>query len=103
MDHDELVRRAAGGDFTAFVKLTRRFQNAAFGSALAQLRDCQQAEDVVQEAFVAAWSALPTLAEPVAFPGWLRGIVRHHAFRVLRRRHRPTLPLSTADSVPSRN
>ena len=41
---------------------------------------------MVQEAFVAAWLALPTLAEPAAFPGWLRGIVRHHAFRVLRRK-----------------
>jgi RNA polymerase sigma factor (sigma-70 family) len=64
------------------------------------VRDFQQAEDVVQEAFMAAWSALPTLAEPAAFPGWLRGIVRHQAFRVLRRKHPPTTPLSEADQVP---
>jgi hypothetical protein len=31
---------------------------------------------VVQEAFVAAWAALPSLAEPAAFPGWLRSIMR---------------------------
>src|SRR5258708_36528509 len=72
MDHENLVRRAAAGDVAAFVELTRRFQHFAFGSALALIRDFQQAEDVVQEAFMAAWSALPSLEDPDAFPGWLR-------------------------------
>src|SRR2546430_1416497 len=101
MDQERLVRKAQKGDVDAFVELTRRFQHFAFGSALAQVRDFQQAEDIVQEAFVAAWSALPSLAEPAAFPGWLRGIVRHHAFRVLRRRQLESLPLADADHVPS--
>jgi len=64
--------QAVGGDVQAFVDLTRHFQHFAFGSALAQVRDFQQAEDIVQEAFVAAWTGLPMLAEPAAFPGWLR-------------------------------
>src|SRR5258707_12773570 len=99
MDHERLVRRAAGGDVRAFVDLTRRFQHFAFGSALALVHDFQQAEDVVQEAFLAAWTALPNLADSAAFPGWLRGIVRHHAFRVLRGNHLQTLPLSEAAQV----
>jgi RNA polymerase sigma-70 factor, ECF subfamily len=53
MDHEHLVRLASGGDVEAFVDLTRRFQHFAFGSALALVRDFQQAEDVVQEAFLA--------------------------------------------------
>jgi RNA polymerase sigma factor (sigma-70 family) len=101
MDHAHLVRRAAGGDVKAFVELTRRFQQFAFGSALALVRDFQQAEDIVQEAFVAAWSALPRLDDPAAFPGWLRGIVRHEAFRVLRRRRLQTTPLAEAGDLPS--
>jgi RNA polymerase sigma factor (sigma-70 family) len=99
MGHERLVRLAGGGDVRAFVELTKRFQHFAFGSALALTHDFQQAEDVVQESFLAAWSALPSLADPAAFPGWLRGIVRHHAFRVLRRRHPEALPLSDADQV----
>jgi RNA polymerase sigma factor (sigma-70 family) len=99
MDHDHLVRRATGGDMQAFVELTRRFQHFAFGTALALLRDFQKAEDVVQDAFMAAWSALPSLADPKAFPAWLRGIVRHHAFRVLRRKELQELPLADADQV----
>ena len=76
MDLEQLVRRAAQGDVKAFVALTQRFQHFAFGSALALVGDFHQAEDVVQEAFVAAWAALPSLAEPAAFPGWLRSIMR---------------------------
>ena len=101
MDHEHLVRRASGGDVEAFVDLTRRFQHFAFGSALALVRDFQRAEDVVQEAFVAAWAGLPGLADPAAFPGWLRGIVRHQAFRMLRRRQLRTAPLAEAAELPS--
>ena len=61
----------------AFAEVTRRFQQMAFGYALALLRDLHQAEDVVQEAFVAAWFGLRTLADPAAVPGWFRTIVRH--------------------------
>src|SRR5215467_3090899 len=101
MDLEALVNRARGGDVKAFVELTRRFQHAAYGSALTLVRDFQTAEDVVQEAFLAAWSGLPRLADPAAFPAWLRGIVRHQAFRVLRRRQPDGAPLADAETVPS--
>jgi RNA polymerase sigma factor (sigma-70 family) len=101
MNHEDLVRLAAGGDIKAFVVLMRRFQQTAFGSALAIVHDFGRAEDVVQEAFFAAWAGLPTLADPAAFPGWLRGIVRHRAFRVLRRKQVSANPLTEAESIPS--
>jgi RNA polymerase sigma factor (sigma-70 family) len=101
MDLDTRVREAAGGDLDAFADVTRRFQHMAFGYALSFVRDFQQAEDVVQEAFVAAWYALPTLAEPAAFAGWLRAIVRHQAHRVLRRRPIEAVPLAAAEHLPA--
>jgi RNA polymerase sigma factor (sigma-70 family) len=100
MDYEQQVRRAGGGDVKAFVDLTRQFQHMAFGAALAVVNDFHQAEDVVQEAFMATWSALPGLADPAAFPGWLRGIVRHQAFRVLRKRTLRTVPLVEAEDLP---
>jgi RNA polymerase sigma factor (sigma-70 family) len=100
MDYEQQVRRASGGDVKAFVHLTRQFQHMVFGAALALVNDFHQAEDVVQEAFVAAWSALPSLADPAAFPGWLRGIVRRQAFRVLRKRTLRTVPLVEAEDLP---
>ena len=99
MDLERTVRAAAGGDLDAFAEIISRFQHMAFGYALSFVRDLGQAEDVVQEAFVAAWYALPSLTDPAAFAGWLRGIVRHRAHRVLRRKHLEALPLSSADTV----
>jgi RNA polymerase sigma-70 factor (ECF subfamily) len=101
MDREQLVQRAVEGDLNAFVALTRRFQHLAFGTALALLGDFHQAEDAIQEAFLSAWSALPALSDPEAFAGWLRGIVRHHAFRTLRRRHLDLVPLEAAEDVAS--
>src|SRR5215472_10479214 len=101
MDLEQLVQHAVKGDLNAFVALTRRFQHLAFGAALALLGDFHQAEDAVQEAFLSVWSALPALSDPAAFPGWLRGIVRHHAFRTLRRRHLDLVSLEAAEDVPS--
>jgi len=100
MDYEQRVRRASGGDVKAFVDLTRQFKHMAFGAALALVNDFHQAEDVVQEAFVAAWSSLPGLADPAAFPSWLRSIVRHQAFRVLRKRTLRTVPLAEAEDLP---
>ena len=99
MDLEQLIDRAKQGDLDAFAEVTRRFQHMAFGYALSIVRDLQQAEDVVQEAFVAAWFGLITLADPAAFPGWFRGIVRHQSHRVIRQRHLEALPLAAADAV----
>jgi RNA polymerase sigma factor (sigma-70 family) len=99
MNLETAVRAAKGGDLDAFAEIVRRFQHMAFGYALSFVRDLGQAEDIVQEAFVAAWYALPSLADPAAFAGWLRGIVRHRAHRVLRRKHLQALPLTVADAV----
>src|SRR5215813_57750 len=101
MDLEASVRRAAGGDLDAFAEVTRQFQHMAFGYALSFVRNFQEAEDVVQEAFVAAWYALPTLGEPAAFAAWLRSIVRHRAHRVLRRKELEVVPLTAVDAVPA--
>jgi RNA polymerase sigma factor (sigma-70 family) len=101
MDLTTLIERARGQDLEAFAEITRRFQHMAFGYALSILRDLGHAEDVVQEAFVAAWFGLSRLEDPAAFPGWLRGILRHQAHRVLRRRAAETLPLAEAQDLPA--
>src|SRR5215813_15136210 len=94
MDLEASVRRAASGDLDAFAEVTRQFQHMAFGYALSFVRK-------FQEAFVAAWYALPTLAEPAAFAAWLRSIVRHRAHRVLRRKELEVVPLTAVNAVPA--
>ncbi|MEJ0077017.1 MAG: sigma factor [Alphaproteobacteria bacterium] len=86
MELEAPLNQARGGDVKAIVELTRRFQHAVYGSALTLVRDFQAAEDVVQEAFVAAWAGMPSLAEPAAFPGWLCGTRRSGCYGARRRR-----------------
>src|SRR5579871_4555319 len=49
-----LVEKAQGGDATAFAELTRRNYSSSFKLALSILRDRQEAEDEVQNAY---WKA----------------------------------------------
>ncbi len=63
------------GNADAFEPLVRRYQNAAFAVAMGFLRDRTDAEDVVQDAFVAAYCKLSQLKDPAVFGSWLHRIV----------------------------
>lgn len=93
----ELVILAATGDANAFGELVRRHQDSAVSYACSILGDYHLAEDVAQEAFVAAWKLLPQLRQPESFPAWLRRIVFKHCDRVLRKRAAPSVPLEVLD------
>ena len=81
-----LVVRAQTGDRAAYDDIVLRFQDMAVGYASALLGDFHLAEDAAQEAFVGAWTELPRLHEPAAFPGWFKRIVFMRCNRVLRKR-----------------
>jgi len=88
------------GDVARFTALVMRHQEMAFGYALAILRDSHLAQDATQEAFIAAYFGLATLNDPTKFPRWLRGIVRHQCWRILRRQRTTTVTLDEAREVP---
>src|SRR5438876_11477368 len=95
----EQIERVRSGDAAAFEELTRRFRNLAFGCALSILGDFHLAEDVAQEAFVAAYFNLGQLRDADAFPGWLRQLVRSRAHRLLRRRCLECVSMEAAAEV----
>jgi len=80
----ELIRDVLAGELEAFSVLVKRYQDYAYGVAIGVLSDFDLARDVVQEAFLCAFRELRKLKDPARFSGWLRGIVRHTAFRALR-------------------
>ena len=81
----------------AFGERVRRYQDAAFASAYAILKDRTAAEDATQAAFLTAWLRRNDLREPLAFGSWLRTIVRTECFRIIRRGRVTTVPL---DEMP---
>ena len=96
MDHDQLVRDARAGDADAFTELVRRYQAMAFGYAWSRIGDFHLAEDLAQQAFIAAWRSLPALNDPARFGGWLRRIVQFECAHFLRDRPAATFPLDDA-------
>jgi RNA polymerase sigma-70 factor (ECF subfamily) len=71
-----LILAAKGGDRAAFGRLYSRYARMVHGIALAHLR-AQDADDLVQEAFVRALKQLHTLRDVHAFGAWLASIARH--------------------------
>jgi RNA polymerase sigma-70 factor (ECF subfamily) len=70
----ELVERARRGDHAAFGELVDRHRRAAFRAALAALGSPDDAEEVTQEAFVAAFRHLADFREQASFKTWLLSI-----------------------------
>lgn len=81
-----LVGRARGGDLSAKEALFRRHVGLATGLAVRLLGRDTELEDVVHDAFVAAFGALGGLHDPQAFVAWFSAIVTRTAVAVLRRR-----------------
>jgi RNA polymerase sigma-70 factor (ECF subfamily) len=52
-------------------------------------RESRQAEDVVQEALLRSWRALPQLRDPAAAKAWLFSIVRNEFYRSIARNGPP--------------
>jgi RNA polymerase sigma-70 factor (ECF subfamily) len=82
----ELVTRAKRGDASAFDQLVRRHLRAAYAVALAVLGRPHDADDVAQDAFVAALERIDDCREPARFSGWLIKIVRNRALHALEKR-----------------
>jgi RNA polymerase sigma-70 factor (ECF subfamily) len=97
-----LVRQAQAGDVTAFGTLVERHGRAARRVASAALAAGGEADDVVQDACVAAWQKLGELADPHAFRPWLLRITWRKALdrrRSLRRVLTRLLPGDEGDAA----
>ena len=88
----ELVARAREGDEQAFADLVRRHADRAYAVALRMTGNPADAQDVVQDAMVAAWQHLDGFAGAASFATWLTRIVINGCHD-LRRGSRPTEPL----------
>jgi RNA polymerase sigma factor (sigma-70 family) len=82
----QLVRAAKGGDDSAFEELVRRYDRNVFRIAQHITQNREDAEDVVQEAFLKAYSNLAKFQEQSKFYTWLVRIAVNEALMKLRRK-----------------
>lgn len=96
----ELVRRAAGGDRRAFDELYRQHVVAAHQLLTRLIGPVPDRDDLIQQAFLAAFRSLPGFRGDAAFATWLHRIVVHVAYRHLRRA-RPARWQEIPEELPS--
>ncbi|MGH2740640.1 MAG: RNA polymerase sigma factor [Actinomycetota bacterium] len=84
----EIVRRAREGDLGAFEELVRLYQGEVYRLALHLVRDRELAEDVAQDAFIAAFRSLRSFRGRSKFSTWLFRITRNCSVDAIRKASR---------------
>ncbi|MBT4502346.1 MAG: sigma-70 family RNA polymerase sigma factor [Gemmatimonadetes bacterium] len=86
----ELVQAGLEGDLGAFEKLVERYQDVLYRHALCYVHRREEAQDIVQEAFLKAFQELPSLNDPAKFGGWMRSAIRNSCLNLMRSNRRRT-------------
>ena len=81
-----LVAECLAGNEAAIEMLVREYEAGIFRLALSILGDAAEANEVVQETFLAALRALPSYEEKKSFRAWLYTIALNHSRSHLRKR-----------------
>jgi RNA polymerase sigma-70 factor (ECF subfamily) len=81
-----LARRAAEGQREAFEELVRRHRTRVYALALRICRNADDAEDALQETFIAAYRALPRFDRRARVSTWLYRIATNKCYDLLARR-----------------
>ncbi len=103
--HDEelLVAKARSGDPEAFQELMRRSASASKRLAVSILRNTDDADDALQEAFSKAWEHVPRFQGDSKFSTWLTRIVVNQCLMHLRRvKRNPAVPIEEHPSEDDR-
>jgi RNA polymerase sigma-70 factor, ECF subfamily len=85
---EEVVARVLAGDTALYEVLMRRYNQRLFRIARAMLLDDNEAEDVMQDAYVRAYASLDRFAGRAKFSTWLTKIAIYEASSRLRKRKR---------------
>lgn len=91
-----VIRLAIQGSPDAFTQLVQNYKHYVYQTAVGILADKIEAEDVTQETFVRAYSALSKLRQPETFPTWIATIATRIALDSIRRRKRE-VPIDSPD------
>ena len=83
-----LISRARGSDREAFGELVEQYRDNVYRLAYRMCGNAYDADEAAQEAFVAAWRALPNFRGDAKFSTWLYRLTTNAAIDVMRREKR---------------
>lgn len=99
-DDETLVYMTLSGDRDAYGELVMRWQGAALSAANSVLHSVYLSEDAVQDALVAAWMKLDTLADPAKFGAWVCKAAKNRAINI-RARYSGWMDISAYENTES--
>ncbi|WP_417360994.1 RNA polymerase sigma factor [Galbibacter sp.] len=82
------LNRILSGDVEAFSYFVDTYQHMAYTIAVRIVQNREDAEDIVQEAFIKCYDRLPTFKGDSKFSTWLYRIVYHSALDAIRSQKR---------------
>ncbi len=87
-DEAKLVLASQRGDQDAFAQLVQRYQRRVFNLVFRLLHHYEEASEITQEAFLAAWQGLPSFRGDARFSTWLYRIAYNCSLKQLEQRKR---------------
>lgn len=97
-DDSVLVTEAKAGSYPAFEQLVNRYENKIYRLGLNLTGNPQDAEDVLQEAFLKAFLHLPEFREDARFYTWLvRIAINEGLMRLRKQRADKSVPIEDAE------
>lgn len=102
MTEQQWIARARHGDADAFEQLVVAYEGPVYRLALRMCGSTEDAREVTQDAFLAAWRGLPAFRGDSRFSSWLYRLTTNAAIDFLRREkhHLGNLPLEEAPERP---
>jgi len=82
----QYIQQIIHGDVALFSFFVSKYKNLAFSIAVRILENEQDAEEVVQDAFLAAFRSIRSFKGNSKFSSWLYRIVVNHSFNRLKKR-----------------
>lgn len=98
--HQELIERCMRGDQDAHYRIYKLYSKAMFNSAIRIVGDDDEAEDVLQEAFISAFRNLDKYRGDATFGTWLKRIVINKAINAVRKRRFEVLSEENETEIP---
>ena len=96
----DVIERVLSGETQAFAQLVNRYQAVLYRYAVSIVLDHEVAADMVQDAFVRAYTSLRSCRDRTRFRAWLFQTLRHRCLDHLKEPRRRDVRLEDTNPIP---
>ena len=93
-----LIKECKSNNKRAQIELYRKYNQGMYNVAMRLLKNPENADDVIQESFLSAFKNIHQFKGEVTFGAWLKRIVVHKCFNVLKKKELDVVTLEESNS-----